>query len=37
MPGLPTRASGAPKLALLSEGCRLVGSTLSCNGLLDRP
>ena len=35
--GLPVRASGAPKVALLAEDCRLLGSTLSCNGLLDRP
>jgi hypothetical protein len=35
--GLPVRASGAPKVALLAPDCRLVGSTLSCNGLLDRP
>jgi parallel beta helix pectate lyase-like protein len=35
--GLPARASGAPKVELLTGDCRLVGSTLSCNGLLDRP
>jgi Right handed beta helix region len=35
--GLPVRASGAPKIGLLAGDCRLVGSTLSCNGLLDRP
>jgi hypothetical protein len=35
--GLPVRASGAPKVSLLADDCRLVGSTLSCNGLLDRP
>jgi hypothetical protein len=35
--GLPVQASGAPKLTLLSGNCRLVGSTLSCDGLLDRP
>ena len=35
--GLPVRASGAPKVALLAGDCRLLGSTLSCNGLLDRP
>jgi hypothetical protein len=35
--GLPVRASGAPKVELLAGDCRLVGSTLSCNGLLDRP
>ena len=35
--GLPVRASGAPKVALLTGDCRLVGSTLSCDGLLDRP
>jgi hypothetical protein len=35
--GLPVRSSGAPKVQLLSGQCRLVGSTLSCDGLLDRP
>ena len=35
--GLPVQASGAPKLTLLSGDCRMVGSTLSCDGLLDRP
>jgi hypothetical protein len=35
--GLPVQASGAPKLTLLSGNCRLVGSTLSCDGSLDRP
>jgi hypothetical protein len=35
--GLPVKASGAPKLALLSGDCRMSGSTLSCDGLLDRP
>jgi hypothetical protein len=35
--GLPVHASGAPKLTLLSGNCRLVGSTMSCDGLLDRP
>jgi hypothetical protein len=35
--GLPARASGAPKVELLAGDCRLVGSTLSCTGLLDRP
>ena len=35
--GLPVKASGAPKLTLLSGNCRLVGSTMSCDGLLDRP
>jgi hypothetical protein len=35
--GLPVRASGAPKVSLLAGDCRLLGSTLSCNGLLDRP
>ena len=34
---LPVRASGAPKIELLAGQCRLVGSTLSCDGLLDRP
>ena len=35
--GLPAHASGAPKLALFTDGCRLVGTTLSCEGLRDRP
>ena len=35
--GLPAQASGAPKVLLLSGNCRLVGSTMSCDGLLDRP
>jgi hypothetical protein len=35
--GLPVRASGAPKVGLFAGDCRVVGSTLSCNGLLDRP
>jgi hypothetical protein len=35
--GLPVRASGAPKLGLLAGDCRIVGSTVSCGGLLDRP
>jgi hypothetical protein len=35
--GLPVRASGVPKVAILTSACRLVGSTLSCDGLLDRP
>jgi Right handed beta helix region len=35
--GLPVRASGAPKVQLFSGACRLEGSTLSCDGLLDRP
>ena len=35
--GLPVHASGAPKLTLLSGNCRVVGSTMSCDGLLDRP
>ena len=34
---LPVRASGAPKLGLFVDECRLVGSTVSCDGLLDRP
>jgi hypothetical protein len=34
---LPVRASGAPKVQLFSGACRLEGSTLSCDGLLDRP
>ena len=37
MPGLPLQASGAPKLTLLSGNCRLVGTTLSCDGFIDRP
>jgi hypothetical protein len=35
--GLPVHASGAPKLSLLSGNCQVVGSTMSCDGLLDRP
>jgi hypothetical protein len=35
--GLPVKASGAPKVSLLAGGCRVTGSTLSCDGLLDRP
>ena len=35
--GLPVAASGAPRLVLPTGDCRLVGSTLSCDGLLDRP
>jgi hypothetical protein len=35
--GLPVKASGAPKVALLSGDCGVTGSTLSCDGLLDRP
>ena len=35
--GLPVRASGAPKVDLLSGNCRIWGSTMSCDGLLDRP
>jgi hypothetical protein len=34
---LPAHASGAPKLTLLTGNCRIVGSTVSCDGLLDRP
>jgi hypothetical protein len=34
---LPVHASGAPKLTLLTGNCRIVGSTVSCDGLLDRP
>jgi hypothetical protein len=34
---LPVRASGAPKLGLFTGDCRLVGTTVSCDGLLDRP
>jgi hypothetical protein len=35
--GLPVRASGAPKVDLLSGNCRIWGSTMSCDGALDRP
>jgi hypothetical protein len=35
--GLPVAASGAPRLVLPTGSCRLVGTTLSCDGLLDRP
>jgi Right handed beta helix region len=34
---LPAHASGAPRLTLLTGNCRIVGSTVSCDGLLDRP
>jgi hypothetical protein len=34
---LPAQASGVPKLTLLTGNCRIVGTTLSCDGLLDRP
>jgi hypothetical protein len=34
---LPVKASGAPQVGLFDGGCRLVGVTLSCDGLLDRP
>ena len=34
---LPARASGAPRVQLFAGACHLVGSTLSCTGLLDRP
>jgi len=37
MPGLPARASGAPRLTLFTDGCRLVGTTLSCDAFSDRP
>jgi Right handed beta helix region len=37
MPGLPARASGAPRLPLFTDGCRLVGTTLSCDAFSDRP
>jgi parallel beta helix pectate lyase-like protein len=37
MPILPAHASGAPKLTLFSDMCRVVGNTVSCDGLLDRP
>jgi Right handed beta helix region len=35
--GLPARASGAPKIGMFTGECRVVGSTVSCDGLLDRP
>jgi hypothetical protein len=35
--GLPAQASGVPKLTLLTGNCRIVGTTVSCDGLLDRP
>ncbi len=34
---LPVRASGAPKVGMFEGDCRLMGSTVSCDGLLDRP
>jgi hypothetical protein len=37
MPGLPARASGAPRVPLFTDGCRLVGTTLSCEAFSDRP
>jgi hypothetical protein len=37
MPGLPARASGAPRMPLFTDGCRLVGTTLSCDAFVDRP
>jgi hypothetical protein len=37
LPGLPVKASGVPKLTLLTGNCRIVGTTVSCDGLLDRP
>ena len=37
MPGLPARASGAPRMPLFTDGCRLVGTTLSCDAFADRP
>ena len=37
LPLLPIRASGAPKVGLFAGDCRLVGSTVSCDGLLNRP
>ena len=37
LPILPAQASGAPKLTLFSDNCRIVGNTVSCDGLLDRP
>ena len=37
MPGLPVRASGAPRVSLLTDGCRLVGTTMSCDAFVGRP
>jgi hypothetical protein len=37
MPGLPARASGAPRVPLFTDGCRLIGTTLSCEAFADRP
>jgi hypothetical protein len=37
LPSLPVRASGAPKVGLFLDECRLLGTTVSCDGLLDRP
>jgi hypothetical protein len=33
---LPAQASGAPKLTLPTGNCRIVGTTMSCDGFLDR-
>ena len=35
--GLAAKASGAPEVTLLSGTCQLVGTTVSCDGSLDRP
>jgi hypothetical protein len=37
LPILAAHASGAPKLLLVTGDCSIVGSTVSCDGLLDRP
>jgi hypothetical protein len=37
LPILPAHSSGAPKLTLFTDNCRIVGTTVSCDGLLDRP
>jgi hypothetical protein len=37
LPVVPTRASGAPRVEMLSGDCRLVGSTLSCPAFAVRP
>jgi hypothetical protein len=34
---LPAQASGAPRVGLFAGDCRLLGSTVSCDGLQDRP
>jgi hypothetical protein len=37
LPILAAHSSGAPKLTLFTDLCRIVGTTVSCDGLLDRP